>query len=262
MFKHLIDQIILSIDSGKLLKKPVKWLYFLFSLIFFIPVLVSIYLLIDNWDEISDILTFDLGENVWGTFVGVLMIFIFIYALAIIGICIFHYWNNKAKAIDRKIKDSSTTFAIPLIADLNQCLGESTSLLLVLSTICGGILFFVTLLLTGGGEFYHEANCLVYLLWTILAIAGAAILAYINILLAHFFSEKMRLSPIISNDLRDLKNGIKDSKEEEKETAADTDSTTMMTKSDWNNYLLTIATFIYLSCALGAAIVMAIDMNA
>lgn len=196
----------LLIDNGKLIKTPFKWLYTVFAILAFIPLLAFLGCAAYFWD---DGICF-LGVGFWNIFVTVFIAILFAYSLLIIALGVYNFWINRKIMLDKVVKTGSRIFAIPLIADINQCLGESNSIQLVAHAVFAVILAFISLVLTGGCGFYYEGH---FILYPLIAVAGlliVALLAYLNVLTVRFVAEKLRIRAGLANDVRDIRNGVKD----------------------------------------------------
>ena len=203
MIRNFINQLMLLVDCGKLLKSPIKWLYVLIGALNFVPFLAYLYVLYKEWNLVLDFLL----PNFWGEFVTVFMLILFAYVLLIIGWALFVYWLNRKNNLDSVIETGSRTTAIPLLADVIQCSGEALSLYVVLVPTFGAILAFIACLLTDGYGFYSEYN----FWWMLLAVIGGfiavCIAGYINLLLTRFVAERIRLLAQIGNDVHKLSIG-------------------------------------------------------
>ena len=205
MIKNFINQLMLLVDSGKLLKSPVKWLYVLIGALNFVPFLAFLYFWFKNWNLTLDYLL----PNFWGEFVTIFMLILFAYVLLLNGWILFVYWMNRKKNIDSVIETGSRTTAIPLVTDIIQCSGEALSLYMVLVPTFAAILAFIACLLTDGYGFYSEWN----FWWMLLAVpgvfVGVCLAGYINLLLTRFVAERIRLLAQIGNDVHKLSIGAK-----------------------------------------------------
>ncbi len=203
MIKNFINQLMLLVDCGKLLKSPIKWLYVLIGALNFVPFLAYIYLLYKEWNEVLDFLL----PNFWGEFVTIFMFILFAYVLLIIGWALFVYWLNRKNNLDSIIETGSRTTAIPLVTDIIQCSGEALSLYVVLVPTLGAVLAFIACLLTNGYGFYTEYN----FWWMLLAVVGVfvavCVAGYINLLFTRFVAERIRLVAQIGNDVHKLSIG-------------------------------------------------------
>jgi uncharacterized membrane protein (Fun14 family) len=72
MIKRIIDQLMVAIDNGKLIKKPFKWLYVLSGVFCAVPLLAGIGVIIWQWDVLFNLL----DPNFWTDFVSILMAFL------------------------------------------------------------------------------------------------------------------------------------------------------------------------------------------
>jgi len=190
----------LMTDSGKLLKKPIKWLYVFFAVLAFLPALAFLVYWIYDWDEV----TTELSDSFWGTFVSVFMLTILFYTLVVIGLLLYWYWKNRKQNLDEVIETGSRTVAIPLFADINQCCGEANSILMALVPTATAILLYIACILTGGLDFYEDWNFLLYLLAVIGIFIVSCLLSYLNLLFTRFIAEKIRLVAQIGNDVNKL----------------------------------------------------------
>ena len=200
MIKQLVSQLLLLIDSGKLMKTPIKWLYVLIGLFCFVPAIAFVVCLFVFWDFFIGLV----GGNFWTNFVSIFIFILFFYSLIIFGLIGYHYWLNRRNNLDAIIKTGSRIVVIPLVADVNQSLGEVNSIFMVFATAVAFVLAYLACLLTNGFGFYTEWGFIWMLFGGALGVAVVALLAYLNVLLVRFFSEKLRLLPLIGNDVHHL----------------------------------------------------------
>lgn len=203
MIKKLIARLLLLSDSGSLLKRPIKGLYSFFAILCFLPLAAALVLVFKEWDSFVTLL----GRGFWSNFVSMFILDLILLSLVMFGLLGFHFWKNRREHLDKAIRTGSRTVAIPLVADINQSLGEVNSLFLAVVPVTLAVLAYVACMLTGGLDFYHDLN---FLLWLLAIVAGAVILvlvAYVNLLLTRFFSERIRLIPSIGNDVQRIANG-------------------------------------------------------
>ncbi len=200
MIKQFVSQLMLLIDSGKLLKTPIKWLYVLIGFLCFVPAVafaVSLYMF---WDFFINLV----GGNFWTNFVSIFIFILFFYSLIIYGLIGYHYWLNRRNNLDSIIKTGSRIVVIPLVADMNQSLGEVNSIFLVFASAVAFVLAYLACLMTNGFGFYTEWGFIWMLFGGALGVAVVALVAYLNVLVVRFFSEKLRLLPLIGNDVHQL----------------------------------------------------------
>lgn len=203
MLKKFIDQLLILSDNGKIIKAPIKWLYVLLGVLCFVPFVGGFYALVTEWDEVISAL----GSGFWANFVTMFIVDLALIALIIAGLIGFNFWINRKENIDATIRTGSRTVAIPLIADLNQRSGEIVSLFIVYFPVIAVVLGFVACLLTGGYEFYQDWNFLKALLLIVGVVIAALVLAYLNLIITRFVSERIRLLPQIGNDVQRIANG-------------------------------------------------------
>ena len=185
------------VDSGKVLKQPVKWVYVLCGVFSFVPFVVCLYFVCSDFLNLENFL----GYGYWTNFVSIFMLFMFLYELLILGLICFWYWMNRKNNLDNVVETGSRTTAIPLVADIAQCCGESFTILLVFIPIGAAVLYLVTLLLTDGGGFYSKLRFVNYILLFIAVVVSAVIIGYLHLMLVRFVTEHMRLYSQIGNDV-------------------------------------------------------------
>lgn len=216
MIKRIIDQLMIAIDNGKLIKKPFKWLYVLSGALCLLPMLVGIGVIIWQWDLLFNLL----NPNFWTDFVSILMAFLVVYALLIYAIWGWHFWKNRKENLDGVIRTGSRTVAIPLIAHINQSNGEHFSLLLVYLSVVSFVLAYIACMLTNAMEFWTKFGFIIYLIAGLVGIGVITLVAYLNVLFVRFLSERIRLLAQIGNDVHhmaisDVKKGELDSEKED-----------------------------------------------
>ena len=216
MVKRIIDQLMIAIDNGKLIKKPFKWLYVISGALCVLPMLAGIGVIIWQWDLLFNLL----NPNFWTDFVSILMAFLVVYALLIYAVWGWHFWKNRKENLDGVIRTGSRTVAIPLIAHINQSNGEHFSLFLVYVSVASFVLAYIACMLTNALGFWSKFGFILYLIGGVVAIGVVALVAYLNILFVRFISERIRLLSQIGNDVHqmaisDAKKGELDSEKED-----------------------------------------------
>lgn len=200
MIKHLVNQLMLLIDSGKLLRKPFKWLYVISGALCFLPFVAFLVAVFMEGDS----LMVELGYNFWTNFVSVFIFILFGYSLLVLGLFGYRYWINRRDNLDTAVKANSRAVAIPLIADRIQCIGQINSLLFVLIVANACVLAYIACMLTNGFGFYSDWGFIWMLVGAVLGIAVVAFLAYLNLLFTQFIAERIRLVAQISNDVQSI----------------------------------------------------------
>lgn len=212
MIKRIIDQLMTSIDNGKLIKKPFKWLYVLSGVFCAVPLLAGIGVIIWQWDVLFNLL----DPNFWTDFVSILMAFLVVYALLIYAIWGWYFWKNRKANLDGVIPTGSRTVAIPLIAHNTQSTGEHFSLTLVYIAVVSFVLAYVACMLTNAFEFWNKFGFILYLIAGVVGIGVVALVAYLNLLFVRFLTERIRLLAQIGNDVHHM--AISDEKMSELES--------------------------------------------
>ena len=212
MIKRIIDQLMIAVDNGKIIKKPFKWLYVLSGALCTLPMLAGIGVIIWQWEEIFNLL----NPNFWTDFVCIMMAFFVVYALLIYAIWGWYFWKNRKEDLDGVIRTGSRTVAIPLVAHLNQSSGEHTSLFLVYISVVSFVLAYVTCMLTNAFDFWNDFGFILYLIGGIIGLAAIAVVAYLYLLFVRFISERIRLLAQIGNDVHHM--AISDTKKGELES--------------------------------------------
>lgn len=198
--KQILSQFLQFIDNGVLLKKPMKWLYLLNAVLpFLIPVGVLVALISNaRYDLNADYV------GVWTSVVGYVFILLFVAALFIVAYVNFLFWMNRKQRLDTVVRTGDDIVAIPLLANLVQCVGESHAIFVGLVPPVAAALFYLFGLLTGIDRFYSSGKFAWGLALVALVALGAAAAAYIIVLFSHFIAERLRLLPQIANDVRDM----------------------------------------------------------
>lgn len=200
MIKSIVDLFLLLLDSGKLLKAPIKWLYFASGVLCFLPALVAIYFFYKKFDLLQNFLS----SSYWGNFVSIFMIFLFIYALIILGVLGFRFWQNRMRNLDAVAETGSRTIAIPLLADYFQTACDRNAMFMVATPIAGVILGIIACILTDGLGFYSDINAFYIIGGGCAIVILAMFFSYLYLLSTHYVAEKMRLSAQIGNDVHKL----------------------------------------------------------
>ena len=203
MIKKFIKLLLDLLDSGKLLKKPFEWLYFLMGILCFVPLVVALYFMYEEWDSLMSLL----GSGFWSNFVTMFMTDLSLLVLVLYGIIGFNFWINRKKKIDSVVVTGSRTIAIPMVADYNQRCGEVNSIFIAFVPIAVAVLAFIACMLTNGFGFYTDW-AFFWMIPAVPAVAAVALFfAYINVLVTRFFSEALKLLPQIGNDVQRISNG-------------------------------------------------------
>jgi hypothetical protein len=250
MIKHLVNQLMLLIDSGKLLRKPFKWLYVLSGVLCFLPFVAYLVAVVMEGDS----LMVELGYNFYTNFVSVFIFILFGYSLLVLGLFGYRYWINRRDNLDVTIKTSSRAVAIPLIADRIQCVGQINSLFLVLIVVNACVLAYIACMLTNGFGFYSKLGFIWMLVGAVVGVAVVAFLAYMNMLITKYIAERIKLVAQISNDVQSI--AVSSKGEEEKEAVDETLSLPTVTDRDKRLALgaIVLAAVLALFVALGISI--------
>lgn len=111
-FFNLFDPVANYIDSGRVFRQPLQWLYYLIGGLCGILPLYAIYYIID-----SRILKYAPGSVIF----AVLLIWIILVVTCAVSLLL---WFNRAKKLPSLLTDNSKFVAVPAIANLIQTFGE------------------------------------------------------------------------------------------------------------------------------------------
>lgn len=160
------------VDSGKFFRQPVKFLYYLLSVVTFGLPIGLFGTMTDMWDWIS-------GKEIF-------MYILLIIAGLFIAICCCYLWIKRAGSLQLDASENSRFIAIPILANILQTMGEWA----FVTVGAGG--FIISLIYTIFGESSSEFGA-----------AGIIILpaaGYLSCLFMRFLAEStMALAHIANN---------------------------------------------------------------
>lgn len=200
MVKHFVQQLMILSDNGTLLKRPFKWIYVIMGALCFIPLILCAGALIWQWDAFFSLIEF-IGSSFWTDFVTSFILVLAFYSLIFYALLGWYFWKNRNDNLENVVRKNSRIVAIPLIADVIQCKGELNSIFFVFYVATVSFLAFLGCMLTNSFEFWTNWGGLIGLGALILIIIVALFVAYLNVLLVHFLSERLRVYAQIGNDV-------------------------------------------------------------
>lgn len=186
-----------------------KVLYILFGLCAFIPALLVIISLFD--EKTRGVLSFlDLFLDGWSKFIVYLSLFLVFIYFVFLGICGFFYWLGRQKDLYQTVRIGDKIKALPTVAHVIRCLGESYGLLSFFAALGAYIICYVLSIFAGfkplgaieAGDFFR---------FFFLGLLGIPVLAialflhsYLVILIAHGISEMILIKTSIANNVSDI----------------------------------------------------------
>lgn len=204
IIKELIDKFMRTVDNGLFFREPMKWLYFFFGAVAFLPafafLIATIYFIKFNYYTSWEIFTF---------VVNIICVFTFLLALGYLG---WSFWSNRRRDLQQVVRIGDRINAIPIVAHYIQSVGEATFVFLFIAPIGTYIITFIIGLLNGfsifGVRYLDVENYFKAFFALILVFIGLVIglfgICYLGILFTHFITEKMRIKAQLANDLRDV----------------------------------------------------------
>lgn len=206
--KQYVDRLLQYIDSGRFFRTPLRVLYTLFGACAFLPALVLLVGLVGKEARYAlSILNYLGGWSKAVVYFALFLIFVYLLLLGFFGL---YYWLNRKKDLYNTVRIGDKIKALPTIAHLIRCLGESYAILSFLATLGVYIIAYVLLLFTGFkplGVTDPEGFFKVFLIG-LLGIPGMAIglflQSYLVILLTHGASELLLIKTSIANNVSDL----------------------------------------------------------
>ncbi len=169
------------IDSGKLFRQPIQWLYYILGVIFAIFMLYSI--------SYSSKM-FDIGGAAM-----VVAIFVIILQIALAAFSVL-YWIKRGNDMATDTAVGARFVAIPAIANIVRCFGEFAGIVIAIFGVYFGVI---------AGFFWLFSREMQYLVeCPFIAVLVGPVVGYIILLLNRFFAESMLAIASIANDTHEL----------------------------------------------------------
>lgn len=178
ILKPLFDYI----DSGKLFRQPIQWLYYALGVVFAIFMLYSISL---------TSYMFKIGG-----IAIVVAVFIIILMIALSAFSVL-YWFKRGNDVSIDTPKGARFVAIPVIANIVRCFGEYVGIVMAVSGVFIGVF---------AGIFWLFSKELQYIMGIcpfILIVVGPVV-GYLHLLFNRFISEMMLAIASIANDTHEL----------------------------------------------------------
>lgn len=171
------------LESGKLFRQPLVWLYYLIGVA---SCIAGIKLIIDQFDGFSYHL------------VGAEKVYAILMAIVLLALCIFSllFWFRRAVDLKDVYKDGSDWIAMPIVANLVRTFGEWLGFVLGIFCVCGGVLTIIFLSANQG------------ILPGLVMLVGGAIVGYLIILLSRYAAEMIMVRVAIANNTKNTVSAI------------------------------------------------------
>lgn len=178
ILKPLFDYI----DSGKLFRQPIQWLYYALGVVFAIFMLYSISLTSDMFKI--------------GGIAIVVAVFIIILMIALSAFSVL-YWFKRGNDVRIDTPKGARFVAIPVIANIVRCFGEYVGIVMAVSGVFIGVFAGIFWL------FSKELQYIMDICPFILIVVGPVV-GYLHLLSNRFLSEFMLAIASIANDTHEL----------------------------------------------------------
>ncbi|MDE5607669.1 MAG: hypothetical protein K2I64_01900 [Muribaculaceae bacterium] len=167
------------LDSGKLFKQPLMYLYYAIGVALCVFGIVKI---VDNFDSFS----YMSGASKFYTIMMVLVL---------LAACVFSlmFWFRRAGDLKNERFDETRFIAIPVVASLIRTIGEYLGLLIAYLGVCSGILTIVILVFDSPEAFKLG----------LIELFGGAILGYLIIVFLRYSAELILAIAAIANNTKD-----------------------------------------------------------
>lgn len=208
IIKQYVDRLLQYIDNGRFFRTPLKTLYTLLGVCAFLPAAFLILTLVDEKTRYA--LSFLDYLDGWSKIVVYLALFLIFVYLILLGFFGLYYWLNRKKDLYRTVREGDKIKALPTIAHIFKCLGESYGILSFLASLGVYIIAYVLLLLTGFkplGVTEIEGFFKFFLVGLLIIPVMAVILflhSYLIILLTHGVSELLLIKTSVANNVSDI----------------------------------------------------------
>lgn len=178
ILKPLFDYI----DSGKLFRQPIQWLYYALGVVFAIFMLYSI--------SLTSVM-FKIGG-----IAIVVAVFIIILMIALSAFSVL-YWFKRGNDVRIDTPMGARFVAIPVIANIVRCFGEYVGIVMAVSGVFIGVFAGIFWL------FSKELQYIMYICPFILIVVGPVV-GYLHLLINRYISETMLAIASIANDTHEL----------------------------------------------------------
>lgn len=168
------------IDSGKLFRQPIQWLYYVLGVLFAIALLASI-------SKTAEF--FDLG----GTMV-VVAVLVIILQIALAAFSVL-FWIKRGDDMAHDTAVGARFVAIPAVANIIRCFGEFAGIVIAIFGIYVGVI---------AGIFWLFSSWRDYVGCPFLIAIGGPVVGYLILLINRFFAESMLAIASIANDTHEL----------------------------------------------------------
>lgn len=178
ILKPLFDYI----DSGKLFRQPIQWLYYALGVVFAIFMLYSI--------SLTSVM-FKIGG-----IAIVVAVFIIILMIALSAFSVL-YWFKRGNDVRIDTPMGARFVAIPVIANIVRCFGEYVGIVMAVSGVFIGVFAGIFWL------FSKELQYIMDICPFILIVVGPVV-GYLHLLINRYISERMLAIASIANDTHEL----------------------------------------------------------
>lgn len=178
ILKPLFDYI----DSGKLFRQPIQWLYYALGVVFAIFMLYSI--------SLTSVM-FKIGG-----IAIVVAVFIIILMIALSAFSVL-YWFKRGNDVRIDTPRDARFVAIPVIANIVRCFGEYVGIVMAVSGVFIGVFAGIFWL------FSKELQYIMDICPFILIVVGPVV-GYLHLLINRYISERMLAIASIANDTHEL----------------------------------------------------------
>lgn len=209
ILKQYVNRLLQYIDSGRFFRSTMKVLYILLGACAFIPAAMIIISLFK--EETRGVLSFmNYALEGWSKFIVYLALFLIFVYFVFLGFCGFFYWMCRQKDLYRTVRIGDKIKALPTIAHIIRCLGESYGLLSFFVPLGAYIIFYVLLIFAGFKPLgvYEVGDFFKLFFLGLLGIPVVAIVLFLNsylvILISHGISELILIKTSIANNVSDI----------------------------------------------------------
>lgn len=207
ILKQYVNRLLQYIDSGRFFRSTMKVLYILFGACAFIPAAMIIIFLFE--EETRGVFMFYALEG-WSKFIVYFALFLIFVYFVFLGFCGFFYWMRRQKDLYQTVRIGDKIKALPTVAHIIRCLGESFGLLFFFVPLGAYIIFYVLLIFAGFKPLgaYDVDDFFKLFFLGLLGIPVVAIVLFLNsylvILISHGISEQILIKTSIANNVSDI----------------------------------------------------------
>ncbi|MFN8316083.1 MAG: hypothetical protein U0T32_06505 [Chitinophagales bacterium] len=191
---QLMEYILSYIDSGKIFKQPVSWVYKAIAVLFWLLPLYMLYAFFDNKVFNSG------GAVVFGFFIFLL------FVTATVFLC-FQLWWLRSEDVKSVGGLRGDYFTIPIVCHITRTLGECAAILLVCLSFASTIVI-VLFSLMGNKE---NMNAIPYLQkfvsFGVFSVVVGIVSGFFAILFTRFIAEMMGVMAAIANNTKNIADG-------------------------------------------------------